>query len=309
MWACGPCVTYGRTDLGRFCGTIGRVAVSESAAEGNYIAILLTMLSNKCHHIMGSITPRRRWLNGGSLRFLSISSSSVHQHTKSPFITTTQANNHNDMLCCITQHLQPSINNHYCQQLSSFSTKVRRRRRDGGGVSIPIDIEENNDDDAPSPTTTTDSSAALSSQQFHIEANLLLDKVESAMIKLLDYNNGLEIERHPPTSFISTDSASNDDSDADADDDDENNNQQPQEHSGQLSIQVESSGDLYWGGGTYWLTIQSEGHFVTLQSLSGSYTYVYNTSTKEWVGDEDGHSLLGMLTRDWIRQAKGVPDF
>ena len=258
---------------------------------------------------MGSITPRRWWLNGGSLRFLSISSSSVHQHTKSPFITTTQTqanNNHNDMLCCITQHLQPSINNH-CQQLSSFSTKVRRRRRDGGGVSIPIDIEENNNDDAPSPTTTADFSAALSSQQFHIEANLLLDKVESAMIKLLDCNNGLEIERHPPTSFISTDSASNDDDDDD--DDDENNNQQPQEHSGQLSIQVESSGDLFWGGGTYWLTIQSEGQFVTLQSLSGSYTYVYNTSTNEWVGDEDGHSLLGMLTRDWIRQAKGVPDF
>ena len=78
------------------------------------------------------------------------------------------------------------------------------------------------------------------------------------MIKLLDCNNGIEIERHPPSSFISTDSASNDDSYAD----DENN-----KHSGQLSIQVESSGDLYWGGGTYWLTIQSEGQFVMFKHL------------------------------------------
>ena len=52
------------------------------------------------------------------------------------------------------------------------------------------------------------------------------------------------------------------------------------------------------------------GGVVVLQSpLSGSFTYIFDASSREWVGSEDGHSLLGMLTRDWIRQCRGVPDF
>lgn len=84
-------------------------------------------------------------------------------------------------------------------------------------------------------------------------------------------------------------------------------------------MRVQSAGDMYWGGGTYLLTIHPEndvtrgsGGSVTLQSpLSGTFTYVYSPSAAggEWVGNEDGHSLLGMLTRDWIRQCRGVPDF
>lgn len=135
------------------------------------------------------------------------------------------------------------------------------------------------------------------------------------MTKLKDCNDGLVITRYPPSSWSeSTDN-----------DTDENENQQ---HGGQLSIQVESTGDLYWGGGTYLLTIHpdnnaaadsdddslsgsgSNGGFATLQSpLSGSFTYGYNAVTGEWVGNEDGHSMIGMFTRDWIRQCRGVPDF
>ena len=68
---------------------------------------------------------------------------------------------------------------------------------------------------------------------------------------------------------------------------------------------------MFWGGGTYWLTILPESSgLVKLQSpLSGSFSYTYNTTTQDWESSEDGHSLLGMFTRDWIRQAKGVPEF
>ena len=112
-------------------------------------------------------------------------------------------------------------------------------------------------------------------------------------------------------------------------------------HDGRLSIQIMSTGDLFYGGGTYWLTIHADyydgddaryggndgsgdvppgssttngnnyggNNYITLQSpLSGSYMYIYNVITKEWVGSEDGHSLYGMFTRDWIRQCNGVPD-
>ena len=81
-------------------------------------------------------------------------------------------------------------------------------------------------------------------------------------------------------------------------------------HRGKLSIQVNASDDTHWGGGTYSLTVNPDNSNITLQSmLSGSYSYVYNVSGAEWVGSEDGHSLLGMLMRDWIRQCQGVPDF
>merc|ERR1712238_341955 len=89
-------------------------------------------------------------------------------------------------------------------------------------------------------------------------------------------------------------------------------------HGGQLSIRIKPSG-TFWGGGTYLLTVRldkvdSSRHdsngFVTLRSpLSGTFTYIWRASTEEWIGHADGHSFLGMLTRDWIRHCNGVPDF
>lgn len=166
-------------------------------------------------------------------------------------------------------------------------------------------VEEN--DASNDNNSTSQSVAVLSSDKFLSVASVLLDKVESAVTELKDCNDGLEITRYPPSSGTTDYSTSSTDEDS----------EEPQQHGGRLSIHVESSGDLYWGGGTYWLTIlldnntdSGSGGCVSLQSpLSGSYAYVYNSSTCEWVGIEDGHSLLGMLTRDWIRQCRGVPDF
>ena len=155
-------------------------------------------------------------------------------------------------------------------------------------------------------------------EQFESAANNLLDMVEGALVKLKDCNDRLEITRRPPTKLLPS---PNDESSID-----DTSTSTSQKHGGQLCITVQSSTDLYWGGGAYSLTIYPDdsndasedstgyvrggGGFVTLQSpLSGTYSYIYNNTTKEWVGEDDGHSLLGMLTRDWIRQCNGVPDF
>lgn len=161
--------------------------------------------------------------------------------------------------------------NYNQQRHHLFSTKTRRRRRGG---------------------TSPNSNRDLSPQQFLSIANDLLDKVESAVLKLKNNNEGLEIIRHPASS-------SGDASDAD--------DSEFRQHLGQLEIKVPSIEGPY-DGGTYMLTINADNN-VALQCLSGNFTYVYNNTTGEWVGQEDGHSLLGILTRDWIRQCHGVPDF
>ena len=192
---------------------------------------------------------------------------------------------------------------------SSGVGSTRRRRRGRGGHHV----EGSTSDDSNTDTTQSTSSQQTSaSTHFQTVAEELLDKVDSSLSKLKDLNDGLEIERCPP--LIATDQTTMEN---------EGDELTESSHGGQLSVKVNSTGDLYWGGGLYLLTIHPDtmgsadeareikgGGFVTLQSpLSGSFSYVYNPTTKEWVGKEDGHSLLGMFTRDWIRQCRGVPDF
>lgn len=229
------------------------------------------------------------------------------------------ANSPANINCIITHQSLFDGKHNFYQQLRSLAT--RRRRRQGGGT---LDNEDDSEDNSNSTTSSsTGQSPALSSEQFLSVSNSLLDKVESAITKLKDCNDGLEITRYPPSTTGSAGTTSSDT------EDEEDENSKPQQHGGQLSIQVESSGDFFWGGGTYWLTInpddsssmnvhdnsdgdgsQGSGGVISLRSpLSGSFSYVYDASSGEWVGSEDGHSLIGMLTRDWIRQCRGVPDF
>lgn len=253
------------------------------------------MMLFKCTRLMSF--PR----NGQCARFVSIASSSsmVEKSIASSLHHATNTTTLNANSTRMTNTSFHGNSNHQQRQNMEFSTSTRRRRRRGGGGGIPVNpVEE--DDASNDNNSTGHSAAALSSEKFLSVANGLLDKVESAVTKLKDCNDGLEITRYPP---CTTDYTSSTDED--------------QRHGGRLSIHVDSSGDLYWGGGTYWLTIlpddntdNGSGGCVSLQSpLSGSFAYVYNSSTGEWVGNEDGHSLLGMLTRDWIRQCRGVPDF
>mmetsp|Transcript_24352 Transcript_24352/g.51012 ORF Transcript_24352/g.51012 Transcript_24352/m.51012 type:complete len:282 (-) Transcript_24352:199-1044(-) len=222
----------------------------------------------------------------------------------------------NTYTCFAYHQPQPFQNKYYHQQqgLALFSTRTRRRRRQGGGSSIPSNpnpVEDTADDHSTSSSANESAAASLSSEHFLSASMSLLDRVQSAVTKLKDCNDGLEIKRHPPSS--SSDSSPN--HATPKPDNTESIDPTNQPHGGQLSYHVLSSGDLYWGGGTYLLTIHPDndadrGGTVALRSpLSGSFTYVYNPSSKEWVGEDDGHSLLGMLTRDWIRQCRGVPDF
>ena len=194
-----------------------------------------------------------------------------------------------------------------------FSTGASTRRRRRG--SKCHSAEEAHDNATKTSTRTIDQ---LSPKDFQTAAETLFDKIESSVAKLEVFNDGLEIERHPPlpeaTSVI--DSAEDDDYHRD------------NSHGGQLLIRVNAAGDMYWGGGTYEFTIHSDNiggvdnafrrdgtrkqfnGYVSMQTpLSGTFTYVYNIRSGEWEGTEDGHALLGMFTRDFIRQCHGVPDF
>ena len=74
---------------------------------------------------------------------------------------------------------QTANTNYHQQRHHLFSTRTRRRRRGG---------------------TSTNNNRDLSPQQFLSIANDLLDKVESAVLKLKDSNEGLEVLRHPASS-------------------------------------------------------------------------------------------------------------
>ena len=177
-----------------------------------------------------------------------------------------------------------------------FSTATRRRRRVVRNAAVP-----------ETPNASTDQTVdALAKEHFQSAANQLFDQVESSINKLKECNQGLEIERFAP--YIDNKTYSDDDE-----------GQRDNSHSGQILIHIPPSNDAFWGGGTYKLTIHSEpiegvgrlyNGYVALQSpLSGSFSYVYNVRTGEWEGTEDGHKLVGMFTRDFIRQCQGVPDF
>lgn len=60
--------------------------------------------------------------------------------------------------------------------------------------------------------------------------------------------------------------------------------------------------------GEYSFEIFEDNCIIALQTpISGKFSYVLNSDTKEWVNQEDGHSCEGLLVRDLIRQCKGVP--
>lgn len=199
------------------------------------------------------------------------------------------------------------------KRFTYFSTGSATRRRRRGTKTHAA--EEPQDNSAETSARAVDQ---LSRDEFQTAAETLLDRIESSVAKLKDYNDGLEIERHPPL-VVATSLAD------DAEDDD---GHRDNSHGGQLLIHVSAAGDMYWGGGTYELTIHSDSidgvdnvfredgtrkrfnGYVSMQSpLSGTFTYVYNIRSGEWEGTEDGHALLGMFTRDFIRQCQGVPDF
>lgn len=60
--------------------------------------------------------------------------------------------------------------------------------------------------------------------------------------------------------------------------------------------------------GEYSLEIDEDSQSILMQSpLSGKFCYVLSAVSGEWVNQEDGHSLEGMMVRDLIRQCNGVP--
>lgn len=62
--------------------------------------------------------------------------------------------------------------------------------------------------------------------------------------------------------------------------------------------------------GSYSLSVDTERCVVELKSpISGAYTYVLDQNSGEFLEETEGHSLVGLMTRDLIRQIRGCPNF
>lgn len=85
-----------------------------------------------------------------------------------------------------------------------------------------------------------------------------------------------------------------------------------------VSKNTGDQGQLLWeltinlkpGDGTYRLSVDKVACNLLMSSpISGAYTYVLCQNSGEWVGEDDGHSLVGLLVRDLCRQCNGYPNF
>jgi hypothetical protein len=85
-----------------------------------------------------------------------------------------------------------------------------------------------------------------------------------------------------------------------------------------VSKNTGDQGQLLWeltinlkpGDGTYRLSVDRIACNLLMSSpISGAYTYVLCQNSGEWVGEDDGHSLVGLLVRDLCRQCNGYPNF
>jgi frataxin-like iron-binding protein CyaY len=110
---------------------------------------------------------------------------------------------------------------------------------------------------------------------FRQEADKLLVKIESALRPMEEYNDVFNITLTPRNHYSS----------------------------GSLTLELAPE------DGMYSLEVEDEGMRIIFQSAtSGRYNYVLSASTGEWVDEKDGHSFVGMLVRDLIRQCNGLPD-
>jgi len=241
------------------------------------------------HQFANRVTCNRLILSA----FSSLSHSGLGSCHRLSFSTFTKLSWHRTLSVITTNEPAISIDGHIQRH---FSTVTGRRRR---GIRSSIAKDTLND------TSPTQLVKNISNEHFQALAQRLLDKVESSMNKLKECNDGLDIERLGPY-ILNTEYL-------------EEKNDRNDSHRGQLLIHVPPSGDTFWGGGTYKLTIHSEtidgidrqyrGYISMQTPLSGTFNYVYNVAKQEWEGTEDGHSMLGMFTRDFIRQCQGIPDF
>jgi hypothetical protein len=61
--------------------------------------------------------------------------------------------------------------------------------------------------------------------------------------------------------------------------------------------------------GQYTIQVDRDQSLVSMTTpRSGQITYILSDSTHEWVSEADGHAMEGMLVRDMIHHAQGVPN-
>ncbi|CAM9235406.1 unnamed protein product, partial [Ectocarpus fasciculatus] len=62
--------------------------------------------------------------------------------------------------------------------------------------------------------------------------------------------------------------------------------------------------------GTYWIKFDLSIYQICLMSpRSGPHRYIFDKGSGRWIGEADKHDFQGMLTRDIIQSACGIPDF
>ena len=150
------------------------------------------------------------------------------------------------------------------------STARRRRRRGAAGEAPTVSQQEEgkNQSDPASSSVVNKHVAVTDTLTFAIEAQEFLDKIEESLQPMKSCNDVFEIERDSQSLVLTL---------APAD--------------GQYSFQIEETASS-----------------IFFQSpISGKFQYILSASTREWVSEEDGHLLEGMLVRDLIRHCNGLP--
>ena len=154
----------------------------------------------------------------------------------------------------------------------------RRRRNQHDRVNNDPDVDTQNEGGSPLiPTAVKDPDI------FYIEADLFLDKIEKALEPMKLCNDFFLVERNI-----------------------DDNNEALKEKSSTLYLCIR----LHPSQGVYTLQGDENQFTISLNSpVSGGHTYVlsYDECEYKWVGEDDGHSLEGLLVRDLIRQCQGVP--
>lgn len=170
-------------------------------------------------------------------------------------------------------HAAQTLPSSFSQQQKQISQTLRSastvRRRRGGAIES-VRQQSDDDDDRRAPHVAVKDSAL-----FQQEADKLLLKLDAALRPMEKHNDVFNLILTPRNHYSS----------------------------GSLTLELKPE------DGSYRIEVNDEAKKVHMTTaISGHYSYVLSASTGEWVDEEDGHSMEGMLVRDLIRQCNGLPD-
>ncbi len=198
----------------------------------------------------------------------------IWSNTRKPIRCSLMQNNHVDHCCS--------------RWYSADETKPPRRRRGNWNTSPTADVGtrsssyQNNYVESSKSSHILRPVAVINAVDFENASFVLLDSLVRALRPMEDYNDFFQVCVARNREKVDRE----------------------QQFLWELTINLKP------GDGTYRLVVDREACNLVMSSpVSGSYTYVLCQGSGNWVGEDDGHSLIGLLVRDLGRQCNGYPNF